>query len=266
MQQTPYFSVIVPTHNRPVLLRRALQSIKSQDLPAPMEVILVSDVIDQETDRACADILEETDIYIRRNGKPGPSESRNLAMTIASGSYVMFLDDDDAWHPGFLKQLYEVLAVRRDRVVYCNCSVAKERRLADEPEVLSEVALNLAGGLTEEVYVKNQIHMSCFAFPRNLLAGIRFDVSMRAYEDWEFLLSVIDRQFPEHVPILASRVFEVDDDTSDRRGSSKEATDLNALFDYLYTYRRHPAPNQDLRQKRASLMANCGFQVPSDML
>ena len=60
MQQTPYFSVIVPTHNRPVLLRRALQSIKSQDLPAPMEVILVSDVIDQETDRACADILEKS--------------------------------------------------------------------------------------------------------------------------------------------------------------------------------------------------------------
>jgi len=119
---------------------------------------------------------------------------------------------------------------------------------------MGEVLLNLVGQLTEDVYVKNQIHMSCFAFPRALLQGIMFDTFMRAYEDWDFLLSVFDRQMPVHVPIVGSRVFEVDDDTSDRRGSSQSAIDFNAVLDYLYVYRRHPAPSEAVRQKRAELM------------
>ena len=266
MVELPFFSVIVPTHKRSLLLRRALQSIKSQNSPALVEVIVISDAIDPLTDNTCADLLEQTDVYIRRNGKPGPSESRNLAMSIASGTYILFLDDDDAWHADYLAQLYASPLIRSGSAVYCSCSVAKERRLPEGPEQVSENELDLSSALTEDVYVKNQVHMSCFAFPKGQLAGLLFDTSMRAYEDWEFLLSVFDRQLPKHVPILGSRVFEVSDDTSDRRGNSKEATDLNAVFDYLYTYRRHPAPNEALRQKRSSLMMNCGIHITPEML
>ena len=266
MAELPFFSVIVPTHKRSLLLRRALQSIKSQNSPAPVEVIVVSDAIDPDTDKICADLLGQNDVYVRRNGEPGPSESRNLAMSMASGTFVLFLDDDDAWHADYLAQLYASPLVQSGHPVYCNCSVVKERRLPEGPEQLSEIALDLSSALTEDVYVKNQVHMSCFAFPKGLLSGLLFDTSMRAYEDWEFLLSVFDRKFPTHVPIIGSRVFEVSDDTSDRRGNSKEATDLNAVFDYLYTYRRHPAPNEDICQKRTALMINCGIQITPEML
>ena len=266
MSELPFISVIVPTHKRPKLLRRALQSIKSQPSSVFVEAIVVSDVIDDDTDKVCAELLTGKDVYIRRNGSPGPSASRNMAAAIASGRYVMFLDDDDAWHTDCVTEIYANEQIRQGAFVYFNCSVVQERRGPDGPEKISEVALNLAGNLTDEIYVKNQIHMSCFAFPREMLQGIQFDTTMRAYEDWEFLLSVIDRKAPSHAPVFISRVFEVSDDTTDRRGNSKEARDLNAVFDYLYVYRRHPAPRRELKERRASLMNGCGIAVTPEML
>ena len=194
MNKPPFFSVIVPTHTRAILLRRALESIKSQACPVDVEVIVISDASDRATDEVCAELLGKSDMYIRRNGEKGPSASRNLGLSLAKGNYILFLDDDDAWHPNCLAQLYDQPHVRLGLPVYFNCSVVTERRLPQGPEPLSEVGMNLENGLTPDVYVKNQVHMSCFAFPKHLLQGLEFDPFMRAYEDWDYLLSVFDRQ------------------------------------------------------------------------
>ena len=265
MSQTPSFTVIVPTHKRALLLRRALSSIRGQTRADEVEILVISDATDPATDAACAELLRPCDLYMRRNGDNGPSESRNLGMRLARGRHVLFLDDDDAWHPQLLEQLGPQLAVRPGHAVYFNCSIVKERRLPEGPQQLSEVALNLAGALTPEVYVKNQVHMSCFAFPRTLLDGIAFDPTMRAYEDWDWLLGVFDREMPRHVPVLGSRVFEVPDETTDRRGASTQANDLNAVYDYLYVYRRHPAPTAELKARRAALMQAHGIPAPPAM-
>lgn len=266
MQTRPVFSVIIPTHRRAHLLRRALQSVKSQPASVACEVIVVSDVPDSDTDRVCTELLTASDTFIRRSGPPGPSRSRNQALALAQGRYIMFLDDDDAWHPACLAQLSAHGLVAQGMPLYFNCSVVTERRLPGASEILSETALNLEGQLTSAVYVKNQVHMSCFAFPRQLLADLRFDESMRAYEDWDFLLAVFDREMPVHVPMLGSRVFEVNDDTTDRRGSSQKATDFNAVLDYLYVYRRHAAPTAELKQMRAAMLAPFGWQIAPEML
>lgn len=262
----PFFSVIVPTHLRAPLLRRALQSIKSQASSVTCEVLVISDAIDPATDAVCTELLTSTDMYIRRNGAAGPAASRNLALTLAQGRYVLFLDDDDAWHPAYLEQLHAEPAVRQGLPVYCNCTVVTERRPREGPEELSEASLDLADRLTKAVYIKNQVHMSCFAFPRELLTDITFDTSMRAYEDWDFLLSVFDRRRPLHVPIFGSRVHEVHDETTDRRGSNKQATDFNAVLDYLYVYRRHPAGSSDLKQRRSELLLAHGLSIPPETL
>lgn len=266
MNSSPFFSVIVPTHRRPHLLKRALQSIISQELRPELEIVVIADVIDPNSDKVCAELLGPADLYVKRNGSPGPSESRNLGLSLVKGRCVLFLDDDDAWHPRFLSRLYDSQEVLQGNPVYCDCSVVNERRFPTHAEVLSENGLSMAGMLTSDVYVKNQVHMSCFAFPRWLIEGLKFDPHMRAYEDWDYQLSVYDRMMPRHQPIMGSRIFEVHDESTDRRGASQNATDFNAVLDYLYVYRRHPAPEESLRNKRAALLASCGLNVPAGML
>lgn len=267
MKRPPFFSVVIPTHKRPLLLRRALQSVKSQLCPVPFEVLVVSDASDEATDAVCREMLGATDLYVRRNGEAGPSESRNLALAHARGRYVLFLDDDDGWHPGLLAQLHAHPLVQQGEPVYFDCSVIQERRFPDRTETIEEVQLDLSVQLNEDVFIKNQVHMSCFAFPRDLLDGLRFDPHMRSYEDWEFLLSVFERQMPQHVPILGSRVHEVPDANSGRRGASEAANDFNAVLDYLYVYRRRPAPSLEQKEKRAALLASAaGMSIPASML
>jgi len=265
-KKVPLFSVIIPTHLRARLLRRALESIKAQNRDELIEVVVVSDAIDSPTDSVCNTNLGSNDIYIRRNGLPGPSHSRNLGLEVCCGQYVLFLDDDDAWHPDFIPRLIGFIATNPRCTFYFNCSVVKESRGAEDPRVISEVFLDQKNSLNQNVYVKNQVHMSCFVFPRAILGGLRFDPYMRAYEDWDFLLFAFDRFFPVHVDLLGSRIFEVDDQTSDRRGSTEDANNFNAVLDYLYVYRRHPGSTQDIKQSRHDLLSLVGLRINQDML
>lgn len=261
-----FFSVIVPTHKRPQLLERALSSITQQMSPVPFEVIVISDITDEGTDKVCRNLLSSNDTYIRRSGSSGPSASRNVGLLLAQGRYILFLDDDDAWHPNLLAQLYNQAAIQRGRPVYFNCSVVKESRLPEGPVTLSETVLNLEGRLMHDVFVKNQVHMSCLAYPRPILDGLLFDTHMRAYEDWDFQLAAYAREWPQHVPVLGSRIFEVDDATTDRRGQSQAAHDFNAPLDYLYVYRRRAAPTEGLQHARAALLQQVGLEVSPEYL
>lgn len=262
----PFLSIILPTHERPKLLERALISIKSQASSISYEVIVISDVIDHATDDVCSRLLSRSDAYVRRNGDPGPAESRNLGLKLASGLTVLFLDDDDAFHPEFFSELAVKGAMRWECPIYMDCSIVKEIRDPADHRILSEDVFRTGGVLTEDVYVKNQLPFSCFIFPRILLQDIQFDCDMKAYEDWEFLLAVFRRGIAIHVPILGPRIFQVDHGITDRRGSSESATNLKAIFDYLLVYRRYPAPHDSLKRKRAELLAMVGFIVDASLL
>ena len=51
-----------------------------------------------------------------------------------------------------------------------------------------------------------------------------------------------------------------------RRGSSEGARDFNVALDYLYVYRRWPAPNEDLKRQRANLLLSAGLTISADYL
>ena len=261
---TPFITLIVPTHMRPALLKRALNSINSQKFREEIEVIVVSDVDDYQTLMVCKENLTKEDIYIRRNGLNGPSASRNIGLQLANGKNIMFLDDDDTWHCDFYDNLRKINFNLYFN--YFNCNVIKEQRFDLEQKKLNEFSLNLKDKLDINVFVKNQVHMSCLIFNAALLKNKEFDCSMRAYEDWDFLLNIYKEIFPIHLPITCANVYEVDDQTTDRRGSSADALNFNAVLDYLYVYRRYPAPNGLIREKRQKMLASAGLLLPVDLL
>lgn len=264
---TPFFSIIVPTHHRPELLRRTLTSLRAQDATVAHEIIVVSDAADAGTDQVCHALLRPQDSYLRRNGLPGPAASRNLGLSLARGQYILFLDDDDAWHPDFLAQLHARPEIRQGLPVYFDATRIVEKRLPDGPVTLLEESFEQAGRLTEETYIKNQIPICNHAFPRHLIAGLEFDPHMRAYEDWDFCLAAYRRRWPTHVPVLGPIIFVVHDDSSDRRSDTTGAKGIEAFLDYLYVYRRHPAPDDTLRLQRSMFLDRAtGIPIPMECL
>ena len=96
-------SIIVPTRNRPHLLKCALMGIKEQSYPN-FEVHVVDDSSDTDTQTAYAGLWLELDARFKLHsiGAPsvkglGPSVSRNHGIAQASGSIIAFCDDDDTW-------------------------------------------------------------------------------------------------------------------------------------------------------------------------
>lgn len=263
---TPLFTVVTPTHLRPQLLQRCLQSIRAQQGPIPFESIVVSDAVDPATDSVCTSLLGPLDTYIRRSGQAGPAISRNIALDLARGQYILFLDDDDAWHPGLLQALASNPLVQAGRFVFFNGTVVYERRFVHGPQELERADVDFKGQLNPLVYVRNQVHFSCYAFPRRLLEKQRFDASLRAYEDWDFLLGVLKTEAPTHLPILGSLIHEVSDETTDRRGNSALAEGISGALDYLYVYRKHPAPTANLKRVRAEFLKAYAFEIDASVL
>lgn len=262
----PFFTVIIPTHRRARLLRRALGSLKEQELGEDLQIIVVSDLHDAATAQVASECLGAGDSFFVRSGEPGPSASRNLGMERARGRYVLFLDDDDAHALGALQSARKLLQEKPMDIALCNFTVVKERRPEGEAQWLGEDPVDSARRYHEGIFVKNQIHMSAVIFSATALQGREFDPYMRAYEDWEFMLGVIKDRTVFHVPLMLSRVHEVHDQTTDRRGDQVFANDFNAVLDYLYVYRRYPAPSEPIRQQRHQLLKQCGLTVPAACL
>ena len=262
-RKSPTFTLIIPTHKRPHLLARNLRAIQQQIPRDELQCIVVSDFPDADTAAVCAAMLSPEDIFMRRSHCT-PGESRNSGMLHATGRYIMFLDDDDLWHPGCLSEMLNQPAIQAGKLSYFNCSRVIEKRANGIPEPLQEDALNLKDQVNEMIFVRNQIHMSCIAFPRELIGDLRFDPRLRTFEDWDFMLSVFERTMPVHVPVMVSRVCEVYGEDSDRLSTG--TVDLGTVIDYLYIYRRHVIKNPQISELRSNMLENNNVAVGAEFL
>jgi glycosyltransferase involved in cell wall biosynthesis len=103
----PLFTVVLATRDRAAMLRTAIKSLLWQTC-GDFECV----VIDDGSTDATPDVFKEFSgdarfVWRRREEGRGLAAARNLAMPLARGKWVTFLDDDDIWLP-------ERLAVFRD--------------------------------------------------------------------------------------------------------------------------------------------------------
>lgn len=93
-------TVYIPTHNRPLLLKRALISVVNQSYKA-IEIIVVDDASEpkhqQENQHICESFSNV--IYVQFEQSKGASAARNAAISIAKGYFITGLDDDDEFLP-----------------------------------------------------------------------------------------------------------------------------------------------------------------------
>src|SRR5262245_21280170 len=102
----PSVTAVVPTCNRPVLLRRALRSIAAQEFSLA-EVVVIDDG-DGANQHVTRNIAEQTGLkamlVVANSRAKGVSGARNTGADLATGELLAFLDDDDEWLPSYLSQ------------------------------------------------------------------------------------------------------------------------------------------------------------------
>ena len=262
---TPYFSIIITTHQRPTLLARALASVRANRF-SDHEMVVVADTLDADTMQVAAQGLQEQDTFIKRTGKPGPALSRNQGLAHARGRYVIFLDDDDAFLPDYLEKVHQATLAKPGRVIYTDYRVVQEDRQKPDTQALKTQEYSVAEMDVEALYVKNFIQNHSAIFPREAVHGRQQDPHLSSLDDWDFLLNVASDTPFAHANIVGAVVYKDYVNLNQRRGSSATAHGLHTVSDYLSIYKKWPAPSQDVRLRRQQLLASAGQNVPLEWL
>jgi len=101
-----FFTVIIPTHNRPHLLRQAVDSVLAQTY-ADFELLVVDDGSEVPARQVLADYDDPRLKVCFNERTPGANGARNTGILAARGAWIAFLDDDDLWLPEKLATVHE---------------------------------------------------------------------------------------------------------------------------------------------------------------
>lgn len=93
---------MIPTHNRPALLKETLESVLAQTRPA-REIIVVDNGSNDETGQ----MIEAygTQVLYLKMEPVGQQAARNAGIAAATSRWIATLDDDDLYRPTFLAEV-----------------------------------------------------------------------------------------------------------------------------------------------------------------
>jgi glycosyltransferase involved in cell wall biosynthesis len=193
----PSISVIIPTRQRPELLRRAVTSVVDQGYEGEIEVIVV---FDQETpvDPGVPAGEARTIRTMTNERSPGLAGARNSGILASTAEVVGYCDDDDEWLPGKLRRQADALADSPGaEVVVTGARIVYEDRTFDRiPDRRTVTLRQLLRSRAQEV------HPSSIVVRREaMLDGIGLvdeDIPGSYGEDYEWLLRAARR-----TPIVA---------------------------------------------------------------
>lgn len=108
---SPLVSCIMPTYNRRLFVPQAITYFLRQDYPNK-ELVIVDDGTDTITDLIPTD---ERIRYIRLDQQFSVGRKRNIAVEQSRGKVIAHWDDDDWYHPSYLREVTQHLLQTRDQ-------------------------------------------------------------------------------------------------------------------------------------------------------
>src|SRR5262245_31614367 len=103
-------SIIIPTHDRPRMLQRAVESARRAG--SEIEVVVVADGATDDTRAVCESLRDIT--YVSLEGPRGVGHARAAGIRASSGPYSSLLDDDDAPLPDSIDRQLAILEKNPD--------------------------------------------------------------------------------------------------------------------------------------------------------
>jgi len=97
----PKVSIVIPTYNRLLMLKEAVESVLAQDFE-DFELIIVDDGSTDETGNEIKRYGGRVRL-LQHSENRGVSVARNEGIRHSKGKYITFLDSDDLWVKGKLK-------------------------------------------------------------------------------------------------------------------------------------------------------------------
>ena len=195
----PAVSVVVPTFNRPLLLRRALESLAGQTF-GDFEVVVVNDA-GLDPSPVLAGFAGRLRLLLETHpANRGLAAARNTGISSATGRYLALLDDDDLYLPEHLATLVARAEALGGRTPVYSQGWQVLEDANGRP--LSRQVLPAPPAFDEQlIRVTNFIPVLCLLLPA---AQVRqaggFDETLEVLEDWELWIRLAAGRPFVHLP------------------------------------------------------------------
>ncbi len=204
----PSVGVVIPTRNRPELVRRAIAAVRAQRYAGEVRVVVVYD--QAEPDYSLASSETPTVLVLSNWRAPGLAGARNTGVLSLDTELVAFCDDDDAWSPDKLRRQVAALMAEPD-AEFATCAI--------EVEFEGQTTPRLAGRsrVTVDELARSRmamLHSSTFLIRREALLPTGDGIGLVAEdapgsqnEDWDLLLRAARRHPIVHLDEPLVRVL-----------------------------------------------------------
>ena len=188
------YSVIVPVYNVESYLEACLDSVLVQATSSEYEIILIDDGSRDCSGSICDKYAEKfSSIRVVHTENRGVSCARNLAVELAEGTYILYLDSDDFWKQGLLTELDRMAQKDPDVMVFGNV-----RWMEDGSGTVGERDNVIPKGQTVKAFLEEmfsgyavpRFYSCCYAIRKELLVknGIRFREDLKVSEDFDYIM------------------------------------------------------------------------------
>ena len=177
-------TVVIPVYNVEKYLNRCIESVINQTYKN-LEIILVDDGATDNCPSICDEYAKKDSrikVIHKKNG--GLSDARNVAIDVAKGAYIGFVDSDDYIALDMFEKLYNAINEYEADISVCLHYVEKGKALSIEVPPMDEVKVmgrdEAEKLLLEDKFVKNYAWDKLYK--ATLFEGVRYPVG-RNYED-----------------------------------------------------------------------------------
>lgn len=178
---TSSVSVVITTFNRPDFLYQALRSVVAQTHPIE-QIIVVDDCSPASLDEVLKQFPEQNIVYERLDVNSGPNRARNRGVELATGYWVAFLDDDDAWLPEKLAEQFHAMSTTLNHEDWRG-SLCSYRYM----ETQKDRFWGQTGAVELEVLKTGNPYCgaSGLVVKRDLISELKFDEALPCGQDWD---------------------------------------------------------------------------------
>lgn len=192
-------SIIIPTYNRPQMLRRALQSIQTNK-KENIEVVVCDDKSENDNNEQNKEIIDEfsqrTGIqikYFENTRTKGVSGARNCAIEESVGEWLLFLDDDDEFVEDYIDSVFSYISLKPNidffwsdillKTNHTSDRLIKKRFILNSEKELKNRVITI--GISFGVCLRKSSFWECGGFKENLIVG----------EDTDLILNLINHNY-----------------------------------------------------------------------
>lgn len=175
-------SVIIPTHNRANLLKRAIQSVREQTFK-DLEIIIIDDASNDVTKNILQHFitLDKRIKVISNDKSQGGSKSRNIGINASRGEWIAFLDDDDIWLPQKIELQLNMLSYHPNAVA-CSSAYIVNYPFKIKKNIFTPSQISLENLLKSNTLGGASVCI-CSASVVKQMGG--FDETLKSAQDWD---------------------------------------------------------------------------------